>query len=211
MNSMKIWNVGDSEFHKYGRIVKGYDCSELMQAMEKTPLTGEVAYVPAEPTLESLAVFQELQNRAYGGLPIQMGYCNGSNRKLNAVEYHRSSELDIAATDLILLVGWQQDINPETYTYDTSLIEAFFVPKGVIVELYATTLHYAPCNAKEGGFRCAVVLPRDTNLPLETEQQRLEDRLLFARNKWLIAHPETDLGEQGAFVGLVGSNTTVEE
>jgi len=207
---LKIWNVDDPEFRKYGRVVKGYDCSQLMEAIGKTPLTAEVAYVPAEPTLEALPIFQELQNRAYGGLPIQIGYCNGSNTKLNAVEYHRSSELDIAATDLILLLGWQQDIDPENYTYDTSRIEAFFVPKGTIVELYATTLHYAPCNAEKGGFRCAVVLPRDTNLPLETEQHEHEDRLLFARNKWLIAHPETDLGEQGAFVGLTGANVSVE-
>ena len=64
------------------------------------------------------------EKKDFGGLPIQIGYCNGSNVKLNALEYHRSSEIDIAVTDLILLLGCQQDIKEDTY--DTALVEAFF-------------------------------------------------------------------------------------
>ncbi len=207
---MKIYNVNDENFRKYGRVVKGYDCTELIKTMQETPLTEEVAYVPAEPKLESLAIFCELQNREFGGLPMELGYCNGKNVLLNAVEYHRSSEVNVAGTDLILLLGCQQDIDPNNYTYDTSRIEAFFVPMGTMVEVYATTLHYAPCSASDSGFRCVVALPRGTNQPLDTTQDALEDRLLFAKNKWLIAHPDTDLGDQGAFVGLVGENVSVE-
>lgn len=208
---MKIYNVNDMNFRKYGRVVKGYDCAELIQTMQETPLTDGVAYVPAEPKLEALAIFHELQNREFGGLPMELGYCNGSNVLLNAVEYHRSSEVNVAATDLIMLVGSQQDIDPDDFTYDTSWIEAFFVPAGTMVEVYATTLHYAPCSANKGGFRCVVALPRGTNQPLETNQDTFEDRLLFAKNKWLIAHPDTDLGDQGAFVGLIGKNISVED
>jgi hypothetical protein len=207
---MKIWNVDDSNFRKYGRVIKGYDCSELIKKMQETPLPDDVIYVPAEPKLEMLELFDELRNREFGGLPIELGYCNGNNVLLNAVEYHRSSEINVAANDLLLLVGSLQDIDPSDFTYDTSLVEAFFIPAGTMIEVYATTLHYAPCNAEKGGFRCAIVLPKDTNLPLETKQNELEDRLLFARNKWLIAHPETGLGQQGAFVGLVGKNISVE-
>lgn len=64
---------------------------------------------------------------------------------MNALEYHRSSELDIAQTDLILLLGMQQDIENGDI-YDTSKVEAFLVPAGTGVELYATTLRYAPCK-----------------------------------------------------------------
>ncbi len=208
---MKLKSVSDPEFRKYGRVVKGYDCSELIQAMQTTPLPGGVVYEPSDARLESLAIFSELRNREFGGLPIQLGYCNGHNTMLNAVEYHRSSELNIAATDAVFLVGCQQDIDPDNFTYDTSKIEAFLVPAGTMAEVYATTLHFAPCNADNNGFRVVVVLPAGTNLPLETKQEQLEDRLLFARNKWLIAHPDTDLGAQGAFVGLVGKNRSVEE
>ena len=125
---------------------------------------------------------------------------------LNAVEYHRTSEINIAVTDLILLLGLEQDIEDD-YSYDTSNIEAIFVPAGTAIEVYGTTLHYAPCNANEGGFRCVVILPKDTNTELEaTIEKQGEDALLFAKNKWLIGHPETDLGAQGAFIGLKGKN-----
>ena len=123
---------------------------------------------------------------------------------LNAVEYHRTSEINIAVTDLILLLGLEKDIEDD-YSYDTSNIEAIFVPAGTAIEVYGTTLHYAPCN--EGGFRCVVILPKDTNTELEaTIEKQGEDALLFAKNKWLIGHPETDLGAQGAFIGLKGKN-----
>ena len=187
--------VAERPFLKYGRVVPNYDCSEILKELNKTPYPkGGTIYNPSDAHLESLAFFQEIQEREFGGLPIQFGYCNGNSRKLNALEYHRSSEINVAGTDLILLVGSQTDIDPEKFTYDTSLVKAFFVPAGTIVEIYATTLHFAPCNAAKGGFRDLVVLPRGTNLALEKKPAPAgEDRLLFAKNKWLIAHPESGL------------------
>lgn len=150
---------------------------------------------------------EKMQTAYYGELPIQIGYCNGHNHLLNAVEYHRSSEVDVAADDLILLLGSQQDITDD-YTYDTSKIEAFLCPKGTGVELYATTLHYAPCSVGENGFRCAIVLPKDTNLPLDAQHAGYEDALITAKNKWLIGHAEGGL-DAGAHIGLVGENISV--
>lgn len=76
------------------------------------------------------------------------------------------------------------------------------------MELYATTLHYAPCNAKAGGFRCVVVLPKGTNeaLPFAPEAKG-ESRLLTAVNKWLIAHEDAEI--EGAVNGLKGENITI--
>lgn len=207
---MIIKNVNDKEFKKYGQVLKNYDCTEIIEKMKSTPLPEDVIYEPSIKELEELAIAKELQDREYGELPIQIGYCNGNNYMLNAVEYHRTSEINIAATDLILLIGSQQDIEDD-YSYDTSKIEAFKVPAGTAIEVYATTLHYAPCNVNEEGFRCVVVLPRDTNLPLENKVEKSgEDALLFARNKWLIGHKDTDLGEQEAFIGLVGENISIK-
>ncbi|MFA9422287.1 MAG: DUF4867 family protein, partial [Sedimentibacter sp.] len=181
-----------------------------MEKMESTLLPCDVIYEPSIKELEQLNISKELRIREFGELPIQIGFCNGNNYLLNAVEYHRSSEINIAVTDLILLIGSQQDIE-EDYTYDTSKIEAFLVPAGTIIEVYATTLHYAPCNANEDGFRCVVVLPKDTNLSLESKIKKSgEDALLFARNKWLIGHKDTNLHEQGAFIGLKGKNISIK-
>ena len=205
---MKIQNVTDAAFKKYGRVVKNVDVTGLVEALASTPLPDDVVYEPSVAELEALPVYAELQKKCYGELPIQIGYCNGKNYKLNAVEYHRSSEINVAGTDAVLLVGSQQDIT-EDFTYDTSLIEAFFLPKGTAVELYATTLHYAPCSAHETGFQVAIVLPKDTNLSLEENHAGGEDALITAKNKWLIGHAEGGLPE-GSHIGLKGENIDIK-
>ena len=205
---MEIKKVTDPEFRKYGKIVEKIDFSGLIRALEeKTPLPEAVVYEPSVEALEAEPVFQLLEGKAYGEMPVQIGYCNGHNHKLNALEYHRSSEINVAATDAILLVGHQQDITPE-FTYDTSLVEAFLLPKGTAVEVYATTLHYAPCSVGAQGFQVGIILPRGTNYPLKDVHAGWEDKLLAATNKWLIGHPEGGLPE-GSHLGLVGENITV--
>lgn len=205
---MEIQKVTDAAFRAYGKVLSGYDFSELLKAMQHQPCPmDDVIYVPSVEALEALPSAEDLKKRAYGGLPIQVGYCNGNNKKLNAVEYHRSSEVDIAQNDLILLLGKQQDIEAD-YTYDTAKIEAFYLPAGTAVELYATTLHYAPCSAGDEGFRCVIVLPKDTNLELDFEPLKEgEDKLITAKNKWLIAHEDAKI--EGAFCGLKGENITL--
>lgn len=205
---MKIQQVTDPAFRKYGKVVTEVSFEGILKEMEKTPLPDDVVYVPSVKEMEVLPEAEEVCKKCFGGLPIQIGYCNGNNKKLNALEYHRSSEIDIAATDLVLLLGCQQDIEKGDF-YDTSKVEAFFVPAGTGVELYATTLHYAPCNAAEGGFRCVVVLPKGTNEELAfAPAKEGENRLLTAANKWLIAHEEA--GIEGAFCGLRGENVTLD-
>lgn len=207
---MEIKKITDSAFRKYGRVVQGIDFSELVESIRKeTPLPEGVAYEPSIAVLEATASAKELQRRTYGELPIQVGYCNGHNYKLNAIEYHRSSEINVAATDAVLIVGLQQDITDD-FTYDTSLMEVFLVPEGTAVELYATTLHYAPCSANEDGFKVGIVLPKGTNEPLEEGHEGWEDSLITAQNKWLIGHAEGGL-DAGAHIGLIGKNLDIRE
>lgn len=208
MTSMKIYKVTSEKFKQYGRVLN-LNTEKLMEAMESTPLPDDVVYEPSIESLESLELAKQLKKEIYGELPIQVGYCNGHNILLNALEYHRSSEINIAATDAILLIGRQQDITDD-FTYDTSLVEGFLLPKGTAVEIYATTLHYAPCNASDEGFRVCVVLPKGTNAELEEShskdaKQDGEDALLAAKNKWLIGHAEGGLPE-GSHIGLIGEN-----
>ncbi len=207
---MEIKKITDPAFGKYGRIVQGIDFSDLVEAIKReTPLPEGVAYEPSIAALEATEAAKELQRQTYGELPIEVGYCNGHNYKLNAIEYHRSSEINVAATDAVLIVGMQQDIT-EDFTYDTSKMEAFLIPEGTAVELYATTLHYAPCSANEGGFKVGIVLPAGTNYPLQEEHSGWEDALIAAQNKWLIGHAEGGLDE-GAHIGLIGRNLDIRE
>ncbi len=207
MNNVK--NVNDKEFKQYGRVLN-LDTKDFIKTMlAKDAVKSGVVYEPSDTDLEKLALFTQLKNEVYGGLPIEFGFCSGYNDKLNAVEYHRSSEIDIAATDLVLMLGRQQDIDYSNNTYDTKNIELFFVPAGTAVELYATTLHYAPCRKDNQEFRCGVVLPKDTNLPLTVKpaNNSEENQLLFAQNKWLIGHAESGVDKDGGFIGLIGINT----
>ena len=205
---MKIQNVTDASFRKYGKIITEYSFEKILKEMEHTPRPKDVVYVPSVEELEVLPEAAEICKKGFGGLPIQIGYCNGDNHKLNALEYHRSSELDIAQTDLILLLGMQQDIE-DGDIYDTAKVEAFLVPAGTGIEVYATTLHYAPCHVNEAGFQCVVVLPKGTNteLTFDTAAEG-EDKLLTAKNKWLIAHEEAAI--EGAFNGLKGENVGID-
>ncbi len=216
---MEIKSVLEDGFKVYGRVLQGLDVSGLLEEMERTPMPEDVIYVPSDEGLERLDVYGAMSDGVYGQMPVQIGYCNGHNRYLNALEYHRSSEINVAVTDMVLLLGRQQDIG-EAYTYDTSKVEAFLVPKGTVVEMYATTLHYAPCGVGGAGFKCVVVLPKGTNYDLrpttdssrEQAAEKLcrdkgcisEERLLAATNKWLIAHPNA--GIDGAYCGLIGEN-----
>lgn len=207
---MEIKKVTDPSFRKYGRVVQGIDFTDLVEAIKReTPLPDGVAYEPSIKALEETTAAKALQKRTYGELPIEVGYCNGHNYKLNAVEYHRSSEVNVAATDAVLIVGMQQDITDD-FKYETAKMEAFLVEAGTAVEIYATTLHYAPCNADEGGFKVGIVLPAGTNYPLEEKHEGWEDSLITAQNKWLIGHEEGGL-DAGAHIGLVGKNLDVRE
>ena len=204
---MKIYSVYDPEFKAYGSLPEGYACAELTEAMRRIPLPESgTAYRPALESLEACAVFGELEMRAFGGMPIQLGMCWGRNTKLNCLEYHRDSEINIGAGEFVLLLARREEI--ENWMLDTAKVRAFRVPAGVPVEIFATTLHYAPCHTDEAeGFRVAVALPRGTNteLPVFTPVSE-EDRMMTARNKWLLAHPESRPARNGARVGLLGRN-----
>lgn len=207
---MEIKKVTDPSFRKYGRVVQGIDFTDLVEAIKReTPLPDGVAYEPSIKALEETTAAKALQRRTYGELPIEVGYCNGHNYKLNAIEYHRSSEINVAATDAVLIVGMQQDITDD-FKYETAKMEAFLVEAGTAVELYATTLHYAPCSADEGGFKVGIVLPAGTNYPLEESHEGWEDSLITAQNKWLIGHAEGGL-DAGAHIGLVGKNLDIRD
>ena len=204
---MKIQNVTDASFRKYGKIITEYSFEKILKEMEHTPLPKDVVYVPSVEELEVLPEAAEICKKGFGGLPIQIGYCNGDNHKLNALEYHRSSEVNVAVTDIILLLGAEQDIEPD-FTYDTSKVEAFLVPAGIGIEVYGTTLHYAPCGGDGNGFKAVVVLPKGTNTDLMTcHTKSFDDKLLTAKNKWLIAHEEA--GIEGAVCGLKGENIDI--
>lgn len=208
---MKIYSVNDPEFKEYGQVITGIDVAPILKALEEhTPLPEGVEYVPEKAEIQNLEVTKVFADHVYGGMPIQMGYCNGHNTKLNCLEYHRDSEVNLGTEDFILLLGKQGQIE-EDGLFDTANTKAFLCPAGVAVEVFATSLHYAPCSAKNGqGFKVLIILPKGTNTEKpEFTPVNHEDTLLTAKNKWLLAHPESSEAADGAVIGLKGVNIDI--
>lgn len=208
VNDVKIHSVFDDEFKSFGKIVNGFDFSELIAKMEQTeiPENGNVYYASVKE-LEDCSVFNDVQNILYGGMPIQIGYCNGRNTTYNGFEYHKGSEINIAVTDFMLVLGHTYDIEDNKYYVGNEKV--FFVPKGTAIEMYQTTLHLSPCRVTDEGFKDVVILPKGTNTPLDEKIKNddLESQLLLQKNKWVIAHKDREpLVKQGAHIGLIGEN-----
>ncbi|MCR5098544.1 MAG: DUF4867 family protein [Lachnospiraceae bacterium] len=223
VNDVTIYSVEDEEFATYGKVITGADFSEAIRYMVQytdIPAEGNI-YVPSDERMEQQAIGQYLKDVVYGGMPIQIGYCNGKNSKFTAFEYHKGSEINVACCDMMLSLGHLWDIKDNTY--DTDKAQVFFVPEGTAVVMYETTLHYAPIKVTDEGFRGIVVLPRDTNTPLERAPETCncgdantvgvdpEKKLLYMKNKWLIAHPDTDeVKTNGAYPGVKGEDKVIK-
>lgn len=208
---LQILKLSDSSFSQYGQIIEGYDYKPLLWDLVELvnpPLDGTM-YVPSFGPFEQLPIYHEFMERAFGGMPIQIGYCIGNNNKLDCLEYHRTSEINVFATDVILFVGLQQDI--QHGKYKTENIEAFHIPAMTVLEFYATTLHNTPCNMpNQKCFYIAEVLPKDTNAPIASvKAANCDDKMLFAKNKWLMSLPGASSVHRGVYVGLEGKNIFV--
>lgn len=209
VNDVPVLPVTDPEFAPYGRVVTGYDVLPLIAHMEahtEIPENGNI-YLASVPELEKEPVVQSIQNSFYGEMEIQVGYCNGRNTTYNGFEYHKGSEINIAVTDFMLVLGHVWEIQDNTYRVEDAKV--FFVEKGTAIEMYQTTLHLSPCRVTDEGFKDIVILPKGTNTPLEHKEAAVdaEGVLLIQKNKWVIAHAEREpLIRQGAHAGLIGEN-----
>jgi len=204
---LKIYDIFSPEFKKYGEVLNPEPFGELFEKMKSTPLPDEGnIYVASDGELEKLDIFEKLEKNYYGSMPVEIGYCNGQNTKINALEYHKGEEINLAVTDLVLFLGQVQQLKNNTVSTDE--LECFFVPEGTAYSMYPTTLHFSPCKVHSGGFLCAVILPRGTNYPLEEKREVIfeNDKTLWMTNKWLIGHKESRPVSNGAFCGLTGVN-----
>lgn len=201
--NVKLFDVYSEEFSEYGRVLNDVDVSELIREAQRLefPESGSV-YLASVDTLEATEAAARIKELVFGTLDTQIGYCYGYSNMLNAAEWHFSSELNVAVTPLVLILGKRSDIkNGRLCSGD---MKAFYVPAGAVIEVYATTLHFCPCQVSDGGFGCIVGLPTATNTPLDAP---VEDKLLFRKNKWILAHEENSaLIERGVVAGIYGEN-----
>ena len=205
-SDINVYSIHDEEFKKYGEVLT-INTDEIVDACLKLnfPNAGS-EYIPTVETLEGLSCSEELRTITCGGCPAQIGITHGYNNYMNGLEYHRCSEVNVAATPLVLLLGLRMEM--EGKEYDSSNLKAFYLEKGDAVEVYATTLHFCPCQVSDGGFSCVTVLPEGTNTLLDN---KTSDRLLFKKNKWIICHDANqNLIERGVYPGIHGMNYQIK-
>lgn len=210
---LEIQELNEDSIKKYGKIVSGFNFTDLVtksKELYNIPENG-TAYVASSKILESEDIHEEISKELYGGSDVQIGWCIGHNQKLNAFEYHKGCELIVAVTDIILILADLRDVNNNEYL--TEKAEIIYVKKGEAVELYSTTMHFAPISVNKDGFAALIILPRGTNEPLECSpniRKCDENELLWMKNKWMICHPESPQAQKGAFVGLLGKNIEIK-
>ncbi len=200
---MNIYRVSDPEFKKYGKVVN-ISADPFIDAAKCIELPTEGSkYVPTLEVFEALSCRDSVEEECFGSIPAQLGYCWGHNDTLNALEWHSCSELNIAVTDFILLLGDIREIE-EGNKYNSANVKAFLVKKGEAIVVYATTLHFCPIETSSDGFGCVVGLLAGTNTNLD---KPANDPLLFRKNKWIIAHVDNaPLIARGVIAGIYGEN-----
>lgn len=201
-----FYSVFDKEFSLYGNVTE-YDAAPFLAAAKNIARpNGGTKYIASVPEFEALPCADDFKQRFFGGIPAQIGICHGHSSYLGGTEWHNCNEINIALTDLVLLLAHRKDIDGERLS--SKCFKAFFVPRGTVIEVYSSTLHFCPCEADADGFSCIVALTDGTNTPLDYEP---DDKRLFCKNKWLMAHDDNAaLLSRGAVGGIYGENYRIK-
>lgn len=202
---LRFYSVNDPEFARYGCVLK-QDYSSIADAARKLEFPAEGSkYMPSVESFEALPIRAMIKEELFGELEVQLGNCWGYNSYLNALEWHKNSEINVAATDLVLLLAKLDDVVDGKL--DAKKVVAFYVAEGEAIEVYADTLHFCPCQVADSGFNCVVVLPAGTNTNLDNKP---EDKLLFRKNKWIFCHEDNEaLKAKGVVPAIFGENYRV--
>ena len=203
---LKIYSIHDDEFKEYGNVIE-FDSAEFVKTCKEMQYPERGAYYqPSVEELEKLPSGKNLREILFGGLDTQFGICHGYNDTMNGLEYHKCSEINIAVTPVVLILGQIFDMDGDEY--DSSKVEAFYLEEGDTVEIFSTTLHYCPCQISDNGFSIVVLLAKGTNTPLEENN---DDKLVVMKNKWLICHEESKSDvENGVYPGIYGVNYVIK-
>ena len=193
LNPQYVIHELDESFKEYGQVLN----VEVNDAIKYAATYKNVAaYDMSIKELEEIPCINSLMKDVYGYLDVMAGIVTGQNDVLNGLEYHQCSETIIAVTDYILAIGKRWDM--VDHDYDSSKCELFYVPKGTVIELYATTLHYTPIVV-EDSFKTICLLLRGTG---DTCARK---GILKKKNKWFIAHIENiEKVKTGDYPGLKG-------
>jgi len=203
-----IYSIHDERFAPYGRILSSESYDKVFQYLrDKVDVPSEGnKYVAHDEDFEQ--VFEGIDfSKSFPNEKIEYGYVCGHNQMLNALEYHKSAEINIALTPMVLMLGLPDKMKNQSF--HSKDVDVFYVPPGSVLELYPEILHFSPCEVNASGFVCGVILPYQTNMDFvkKSKEVRTNDDLLFKTNKWILCHKDFErFLKMGAHEGLIGQN-----
>lgn len=204
---LKLFSVNDPEFAPYGRVLEVRDVDALAAALSDTviPEVGNVYHANDDRLIAQSAV-ADIRRTVFGGMAVEAGFCNGHGFTMNAMEYHKCSEVNFSTTGCVLLLALPGQLHDGCL--DSNEVAGFYLPPMTAVEVLPLVMHYAPCRTQETGFNCLVVLEEGVNGPLDRAGLRKEgeEKLLWAVGKWMTAHIDSANAANGAFPGITGPN-----
>ncbi|MCD7838286.1 MAG: DUF4867 family protein [Clostridiales bacterium] len=207
--NLLIEEVTDPSFRQYGQLLPHFQFPEMKRYIyEETPIPADVT---CSPELMAMDEAIQITQYVYGETACQVGYFSDSPDHMNALEYHKCSELLVEFEPCVIIVGqiWQI----EQDRLNAADLKVFYVPADTCLELYATTLHFAPCAATTAGVRQVVCQTATTNTPLHHPERRDltgENKYLLQRNKWVIAHKDAaPMFDETVWMGIEGENLAV--
>ena len=210
---MKIFSVTDPEFKPYGRVVTGLDTAkaEILAALANTPLPAATDYVAEDAALQELPAAVEVSEHLFGGMPCQLGWCNGHNTYLNCLEYHRDSEVQ-SGYRRFCAVACQAGGNRGRQAGHRQRSRRSASRQAHWWKSTPRRCTTRPAMwTQPKGTRVLVALPKGTNTAKPAiKNDGGDDPQLWACNKWLLAHPDSAEAKAGAYVGLVGKISTFD-
>ena len=132
---IQIYTIHDPEFMPYGTPITDVDTSAIVKVGEELLLSGGAGYKASLPQFESLEIHEIIRDRFFGQMPTQTGFVWGKNNKMNALEWHKNSEVNVAIDDIVLLLGQLDEL--EDGTYHSDKVKAFYLEKGeMLMDLF---------------------------------------------------------------------------
>ncbi|MGM9904900.1 DUF4867 family protein [Lactobacillus sp.] len=205
---LTILEASDPDFAQYG-VKYDYPLDEIEQVMAQVEMPAKgSSYLQKIPALEKTETIQRIGRDVFAGMPVDAGATIGHTDDFSAFEYHQCSELNIMLDDVLMVLAKRQTLDQRGKIDPQKDGQLFYVPKGSIVELYNTTLHYAPIQITKAGYKVIVVVLHGTNLPLP-DGFKSDNPRVVKQGKFQVVHPSRkDKIAQGYQVALTGDLLT---
>jgi len=201
--------VDDPKFESYGSPAWDLDATSFVKLMKdnfKGQMGDQAVYEPKVEALQNDPLIAQIQEKIYGGKPVQVGWIYGNNAKLDFMETNGENVTLIPADNTVVFTGKKADVDPTNASFDIGKASAFYLPANAVVTFYTDTLRSAPLRIDQNtGVLTAVIVPVGVGVEKASPGTGI-DQALVAKSRWVFGQPGNS---QGYFEGLTGGTKEI--